>query len=42
MRPTINEADNHIMELAVAGQADYLVTRNAKDLRGSRASTSVL
>jgi hypothetical protein len=30
------------MELAVAGQADYLVTRNVKDLRGGRASTLAL
>jgi hypothetical protein len=30
------------MELAVAGQADYLVTRNVKDLRGGRASTSAV
>jgi mRNA-degrading endonuclease HigB of HigAB toxin-antitoxin module len=30
------------MELAVAGQADYLVTRNVKDLLGGRASTSVV
>jgi hypothetical protein len=28
------EANNHLVELAVAGQADYLVTRNARDLRG--------
>ena len=34
-RPNLSdEADNHLMELAVAGQADYLVTRNVRDLRG--------
>ena len=34
-RPNLgDEADNHLMELAVAGQADYLVTRNVRDLRG--------
>jgi predicted nucleic acid-binding protein len=34
-RPNLgNEADNHLVELAVAGQADYLVTRNVRDLRG--------
>lgn len=31
-RPNLrDEGDNHILELAVAGQADYLVTRNIKD-----------
>jgi uncharacterized protein len=34
-RPNLgDEADNHLMELAVAGQANYLVTRNVGDLRG--------
>lgn len=34
-RPNLgHEADNHLMELAVAGQADYLVTRNVRHLRG--------
>ena len=34
-RPNLgDEADNHLMELAGAGQADYLVTRNVRDLRG--------
>jgi uncharacterized protein len=34
-RPNLSdEADNHLLELAVAGQADYLVTRNVRDLRG--------
>ncbi len=33
-RPNLSdEADNHLIELAVAGQADYLVTRNVRDLR---------
>lgn len=29
-----DEADNHVLELAVAGQADYLVTHNLKDFGG--------
>jgi putative PIN family toxin of toxin-antitoxin system len=34
-RPNLgDEADNHLIELAVAGQAEYLVTRNVRDLRG--------
>jgi putative PIN family toxin of toxin-antitoxin system len=34
-RPSLSdEADNHLMELAVAGQANYLVARNVRDLRG--------
>ena len=34
-RPNLgDEADNHLIELAVAGQADYLVTRNVRHLRG--------
>jgi predicted nucleic acid-binding protein len=34
-RPNLgDEADDHLMELAVAGQADYLVTCNVRDLRG--------
>jgi putative PIN family toxin of toxin-antitoxin system len=34
-RPNLgDEADNHLFELAVAGQASYLVTRNVRDLRG--------
>ncbi len=33
-RPNLgDETDNHLMELAVAGQAEYLVTRNVRDLR---------
>lgn len=31
-RPNLqDEADNHVLELTVAGQADYLLTRNLKD-----------
>lgn len=33
-RPNLSdEADNHVIELAVAGQAKYVVTRNTQDLR---------
>lgn len=33
-RPNLrDEGDNHLLELAVAGRADYLVTRNLKDFR---------
>jgi putative PIN family toxin of toxin-antitoxin system len=33
-RPNLpDEADNHVIELAVAGQAKYLITRNTRDLR---------
>ena len=36
-RPNFSdEADNHLMELAVAGQADYIVTRNVRDLRAGQ------
>lgn len=32
-RPNLpDEADNHLIELAIAGQADFIVTRNLKDL----------
>lgn len=32
-RPNLpDEADNHLVELAVAGQADVIVTRNLRDL----------
>ncbi len=32
-RPNLpDEADNHLVELAVAGGADYIVTRNLRDL----------
>lgn len=31
-RPNLrDEADNHLLELAIAGNADFLVTRNLKD-----------
>jgi putative PIN family toxin of toxin-antitoxin system len=34
-RPNLgDEADNHLIELAVAGQANYLIIRNVRDLRG--------
>ena len=33
-RPNLpDEADNHLVELAVAGGADHIVTRNVRDLR---------
>ena len=33
-RPNLpDEADNHLMELAVAAGADFIVTRNLRDLR---------
>ena len=33
-RPNLrDEADNHLVELAVAGNADYLVTKNRKDFQ---------
>ena len=33
-RPNLrDDADNHIVELAVAGQANAIVTRNVRDLR---------
>lgn len=32
-RPNLrDEADNHVIELAVAGQAQYVVTRNTRDM----------
>ncbi len=38
-RPNLrDEADNHVMELAVAGNADTIVTANKKDFRGSELS----
>ena len=34
-RPTLqDEGDNHLIELAVAGQAQFIVSRNIKDLKG--------
>ena len=36
-RPDLrDEADNHLIELGVAGKAEYLVTRNIKEFQGSR------
>jgi uncharacterized protein len=33
-RPNLqDEGDNHIIELAVAGRADYIITKNIKDLK---------
>jgi uncharacterized protein len=38
-RPNLrDEADNHVMELAVAGNANTIVTANLKDFRGSELS----
>lgn len=35
-RPNLrDEADNHLLELAVAGNAKYLITRNLKDFSNS-------
>ena len=32
-RPNLrDEADNHVIELAVAGQAQFVVTRNTRDM----------
>lgn len=34
-RPNLrDEGDNHLVELAVAGGVEYIVTRNVKDFRG--------
>lgn len=34
-RPNLpNEADNHLIELALAGHADAIVSNNVRDLRG--------
>lgn len=36
-RPNLrDEGDNHLIELAVAGQAEYIVTRNVRDLRSGQ------
>ena len=38
-RPNLrDEADNHVMELAIAGNATIIVTANKKDFRGSELS----
>ena len=38
-RPNLpDEGDNHLIELAVAGAADYIVTRNLRDISGGELS----
>ncbi len=38
-RPNLkDEADNHLIELAIAGNADFLVTNNLKDFRNAQLS----
>lgn len=35
-RPNLkDEADNHVLELAIAGGADYIVTNNKRDFKGA-------
>ncbi len=34
----IDEGDNHMIELAVAGSAEWIVTRNVRDLRSGEFS----
>lgn len=42
-RPNLpDEADNHLIELAVAGDADVIVTRNLRDLRGAQLRFAAL
>ena len=42
-RPNLpDESDNHFVELAVAGGADYVVTRNLRDLRGNELRFAAL
>jgi putative PIN family toxin of toxin-antitoxin system len=42
-RPNLrDESDNHLIELAVAGDADAIVTRNLRDLRGAELRFSSL
>jgi predicted nucleic acid-binding protein len=37
-RPNLSDdADNHLLQLAVAGQAEFLVTRKVRDLRGGES-----
>ena len=35
-----DEADNHLIELAVAGGADYLITKNTKDFNNAELQFS--
>lgn len=36
-RPNLaDESDNHVLELAVAGAADALITRNTRDFGGAQ------
>ncbi len=40
-RPNLrDEADNHLIELAVAGGADYLITKNTKDFNNAELQFS--
>jgi len=42
-RPNLpDESDNHLIELAVAGGADFIVTRNLRDLRGNELRFAAL
>ena len=42
-RPNLpDEADNHLVELAVAGGANYIVTRNLRDLTRGEFSFPLL
>ena len=42
-RPNLpDESDNHLIELAVAGGADFIVTRNLRDLRGNELRFATL
>lgn len=42
-RPNLpDESDNHLIELAVAGDADFIVTRNLRDLRSNELRFATL
>ena len=42
-RPNLtDEADNHLIELAVAGDADVIVTRNLRDLQNTQLRFAAL
>lgn len=42
-RPNLSdESDNHLIELAVAGDADFIVTRNLRDLRSNELRFAAL